>query len=125
MSGEELTAELQRVLKGLLAQGARLPKPLMLFVKGMLFFDHAIATMAPDVDLFQEMTRIYGYFAAHHADQIQREIGFDPRAVQPDLRGVRASLGLEEGVETLTAREMLERREVIRERLEKAAAGSK
>ena len=34
-----------------LGQGAKLPKPLMLFVKNMVFLDGAIATLAPEVDL--------------------------------------------------------------------------
>ena len=42
MTGEELVHEIQDVLKGLLKQGARLPKHLMLYVKDMIFFDGAI-----------------------------------------------------------------------------------
>lgn len=123
MSGEELVRELQAVVKGLLAQGARLPKPLMLYVKGMLFFDGALATMAPDIDLFQELARIYGYFAANHAERIRADIGFDPSQAQLDPRGLRASLGLESDVETITPAELVRRRETIRERLEKAGSG--
>jgi ubiquinone biosynthesis protein len=117
MTGEELVREIQTVVKGLLAQGARLPKPLMLFVKGLLFFDGAIGTMAPDVDLFEELARVYAYFATHHAARIQRDVGFDPSAAAPDPRGLRASLGLEEDVERITPREIQQRRDLIRERL--------
>jgi ubiquinone biosynthesis protein len=123
LSGAELLREIQTVVKGLLAQGARLPKPLMLYVKGMLFFDATLPTMAPDVDLFQELARIYGYFAEHHAERIRLDTGFDPSQVRLDLRGVRASLGLEEGVERITPSEMLQRRETIRDRLEKERGG--
>ena len=46
MGSEELMQEIQRVLKGLLTHGARLPKHLMLYVKNMLFIDGAIARVA-------------------------------------------------------------------------------
>jgi ubiquinone biosynthesis protein len=118
MTGRELVSEIQTVVKGLLAQGAKLPKPLMLYVKGILFFDSAMPTLAPDVDLFQELARIYGYFATHHAERIRTDIGVDPRDATLDPRALRASLGLEDGVETITPAEVLRRRETIRERLE-------
>ena len=122
LSSEELVDEIQRVVKGLLAQGARLPKPLMLYVKGMLFFDGAIAAMAPDIDLFEELARIYAYFAARHGERIRRDVGFDPAQAAPDAGGLRASLGLEAGVERITPRELQRRREILRERLEEAGS---
>jgi ubiquinone biosynthesis protein len=122
LSSEELVQEIQRVVKGLLAQGARLPKPLMLYVKGMLFFDGAVAAMAPDIDLFEELGRIYAYFASHHAERIRRDVGFDPSAAAPDPSGLRASLGLEADVERITPREIQRRRDLLRERLEEAGS---
>jgi ubiquinone biosynthesis protein len=122
LSSEELVAEIQRVVKGLLAQGARLPKPLMLYVKGMLFFDGAVAAMAPDIDLFEELGRIYAYFATHHAERIRRDVGFDPGVTAPDPSGLRASLGLEADVERITPRELQRRRDILRERLEEAGS---
>ena len=118
MSGEELVREIQALLKGLLKQGARLPKQLMLYVKNMIFFDGAITRLAPDLDIFAEFARIYTYFAEHHAEQISRDIGFDPRGMPLDLEGVKRSFGLENDVGSLTQRELLERREIIQKRLE-------
>jgi ubiquinone biosynthesis protein len=118
MSGEELVHEIQDLLKGLLKQGAKLPKNLMLYVKDMIFFDGATTRLAPDVNLFEQMTRIYGYFAQHHGDRIARDIGFDPRVFAVDLAGVKRSLGLDEETASLTQRELVERRAVIQERLE-------
>ncbi len=120
MSSEELVREIQEVLKGLLRQGARLPKHLMLYVKDMLFFDGAIARFAPDVNLFAEITKIYAYFAQKHGTRIARDIGFDPGRANIDLEGVKKSMGLENEVEGLTHRELQERRRAIRERLEEA-----
>ena len=64
MTGEELVHEIQDVLKGLLEQGAKLPKNLMLYVKDMIFFDGATTRLAPDVNLFEQVTRIYAYFGS-------------------------------------------------------------
>jgi ubiquinone biosynthesis protein len=122
MSGEELAAEIQDVLKGLLAQGARLPKHLMLYVKGMLFFDGAVAVLAPDLNMFAEMARIYGYFATHHADVIAAQIGFDPSQNQIDLSGARQAFGLEGDVDSITHRELQARRQVIQKKLEEEGA---
>ena len=57
MTGEELVHEIQDLLKGLLKQGAKLPKNLMLYVKNMIFFDGATTRLAPDVNLFEQVTR--------------------------------------------------------------------
>lgn len=118
MGGHELVSEIQEVVKGLLRHGARLPKPLMLYVKGMLFFDGATAQMAPDADLFTQIARIYAYFAENHAERIARDVGIDPSRAQLDLSGMKQSLGLADDAASLTHRERIERREKIRERIE-------
>ncbi len=120
MAGDELVTGIQHVLRGLLRQGARLPKPLMLYVKGMLFFDGAISQMAPDSNVFDEMGKVFRHFATHHAARITRDIGFDPSQVVLDLAGVKASMGLGADVETITPRELQRRREQIRDRIEEA-----
>jgi ubiquinone biosynthesis protein len=118
MSGEELAREIQGLLKGLLARGARLPKHLMLYVKNMIFFDGATTRLAPDVNIFDQVARIYAYFATHHADRISRDIGFDPSHTPLDLEGMKRSLGLENDVQSLTQRELVKRREMIQKRLD-------
>ncbi len=118
MSGEELAAEIQDVLKGLLQQGARLPKHLVLYVKGMLFFDGAVATLAPDLNMFAQISRVYGYFASRHADTIAAQIGFDPSQNAIDLTGARQALGLEDEVDSITHRELQQRRQTIQQKLE-------
>ncbi|HET9733142.1 MAG TPA: AarF/UbiB family protein [Acidimicrobiales bacterium] len=118
MSADELTAQIREVTKALLGYGARMPKELMLFVKDMLFLDGALATLAPDVDLMAEITYLATYFATRHGDQIMRDVGIDPRALPVDLEGVKASMGLNNDVDRLTYRELQQRREVIRKRME-------
>jgi ubiquinone biosynthesis protein len=118
MSPDELTNELKELTKALLGYGARMPKELMLFVKDLLFLDGAMATMAPDVDLFAEVTYIANHFARAHGEQIAHDVGIDPRTLNVDLDGLRASMGLSEDAPGLTHRELQERRELIRRRME-------
>ena len=94
LSVEQLTAEMRELTKRLLGYGARMPKELMLFVKDLLFFDGAMALMAPDVDLLAEIMKVVVYFHAHHGERIAREIGvpFEPEPVV-DLEAMRAPLG--------------------------------
>jgi len=118
MTADELTAEIRELTKSLLAYGARMPKELMLFIKDMLFLDGAIATLAPDVDLFAEVTQVATYFATRHGDRILNDIGIDPRQVEVNLDGFKASVGVDLTTPTLTYRELQERRQVIQKRME-------
>jgi ubiquinone biosynthesis protein len=116
LNADEMVHEIQNIVKQLLAYGARMPKVLMLFVKNLVFLDGAIATMAPDLDLFSEITHISLYFAETHGERIAADIGIDPRTYELDMAGVKASFGLDDSTESLTYRELQERREVIRSR---------
>ena len=119
LSAEELTGEIQRVMKALLGYGARLPKPLMLFVKNLVFLDGAITTLAPDLDLFAEITQIAMYFTTRHGERIANEVGLAEGDWQLDLDGVKGSLGIDvETTGALTHRELRERRQVIADRME-------
>ena len=57
LSADELVHELQDLTKKLLEYGARAPKELMLFVKNMMFLDGAIARLAPDLDILEEIQK--------------------------------------------------------------------
>ncbi|HUO48375.1 MAG TPA: AarF/ABC1/UbiB kinase family protein, partial [Acidimicrobiales bacterium] len=119
LDADQLTAELRDLTKALLGYGARMPKELMLYVKDMLFLDGSMATMAPDIDLLAEIVRIVTYFYEHHGEQIARDMGLDPASAPViDLDGIRAGFGVTEPVTSLTHRELRERREAIRRRLE-------
>jgi ubiquinone biosynthesis protein len=120
MSAGDLVREIQDVLKGLLAQGARLPKHLMLYVKDMLFFDGAIAQLTPDLDMFGEIAKIYAYFAQNHAERISRDAGIDPSRATLDLDGMKRSMGLEGEVESFTHRDLQRRRREIEKKIEEA-----
>jgi ubiquinone biosynthesis protein len=117
LTGEQLVGELQQIVKALLGLGVRMPKELMLFVKNMVFVDGAIATLAPDLDLLGEIGQLSMYFATRHGDRILADVGIDPRRVELDLDGVRASFGVADDTEHLTHRELRRRRETIRRSL--------
>ena len=120
MDADELVNEIQKTIKALLGIGARLPKELMLFIKNMVFLDGAIATLAPDLDIIGEIGNVSMHFATTHGERLAGELGFDPGSYELDLSGVRASFGYEEGTEgAVTYRELQERREIIRNRLQK------
>src|SRR5262249_57073268 len=110
LSADEMVKEVQRLVKALLGYGARMPKELMLFVKNLVFLDGAIATLAPDLDLIGEVAQISLYFATTHGERLGRELGIDHRAVEIDLDGLKASLGVDADTERLTYRQLQERR---------------
>lgn len=121
MDADELVAEIQDVTKALIAYGAKIPKELLLFVKNLVFLDGAIATLAPDLDLFGEIQHIAMYFATTHGERIANEVGMDPNSYQLDMTSVKGSFGVDPTIETLTYRDIQKRREVIRKRLESRA----
>jgi ubiquinone biosynthesis protein len=105
LSSEELVAEVQRVVKALLGYGARLPKELMLYVKNLVFLDGAIAALAPDLDIIGEVTMISMRFAEKHGAELAGQLGMAPDAINVDMTGFKASLGLDSDVNRITYRE--------------------
>ena len=95
----------------------------MLFVKDILFLNGAMATMAPDVDILGEILAVVTYFTQHHGDRIAREIGVELLESPIDLDGYRAAMGFTEETDSITFRDLQERRELIRRRLEQRAEG--
>ena len=112
------THDNQRVTKALISYGAKIPKELLLFVKNLVFLDGAIAALAPDLDLFGEIQQLAMYFATTHGERIASEVGMDPSEYRIDMGGVKGSFGVDPTIETMTYRDIQERRELIRKRLE-------
>lgn len=117
LTPEQMLGEVQDITRKLLEYGAKFPKVLMLFVKNLLFLDGALATLAPDIDLFAEVSHIALYFATTYGDRIAHEIGIDPRDHPLELDAVRSAVGVGEDVDRLTYRELQERRALIRRRM--------
>jgi ubiquinone biosynthesis protein len=118
MAPEDLLKEVRNIIKLLLGYGAKFPKVLMLFVKDLLFLDGALATLAPDVDLFSEIMQIAGYFSVRYGERIASDIGVDPRDNPVDMDGIRAAVGVSGDVDRLTYRDLQARRELIRKRMD-------
>jgi len=119
LTADELVAEMQHSIKSLLGVGARLPKELMLFVKNMMFLDGAIATLAPDLDLFAEIEGIALLFAAKHGERIMAQLGLEQAENwAPDITGIKAGFGVDAETEGLTYREIQARRAQVRDKFE-------
>jgi ubiquinone biosynthesis protein len=82
-----------------------------------VFLDAAIATLAPDLDLIGEIAQLSLYFASRHGERILADVGIDPRRVDLDLTGVKASFGLDDTTQRLTHRDLRRRRDTIRRNL--------
>lgn len=118
MEPDELVAELQRLIKALLEYGARLPKPLMLYIKNLIFIDGAIATLAPDLDMFEVVTEIATHFATNHGHVITSQLGMQAGSWDLDLDGVKAGFLVDPNeVDRLSYADLQERRALIRKRM--------
>ena len=117
LTQDQLLEEVQRVVKALLGYGARMPKELMLFVKNMIYLSSMIGQLAPDIDLLAEIQGIAMHFATNHALQLALDSGLavDPDGI--DMTGVKASMGLEADVESITWAELRARRDLIIKRM--------
>ncbi|MDA8392908.1 MAG: AarF/UbiB family protein [Actinomycetota bacterium] len=122
MTPDQLTAEIRDLTKALLSYGARLPKEIMLFVKNLLFLDGAMATLAPDVDLLAEVAFLAQHFSDHHGDRLARDVGIAAGTVEFDMAELREVMGIPAETETITYRDVKERRELIRRRMEERKA---
>ena len=101
-----------------------MPKELMLFVKNMVFLDGAIATLAPDLDLFAEIGERLDVLRHHPRRAPRRRArASTPSGWQLDLDGREGRLRRRRrGRRALTYRDLQERREIIREPAAEARA---
>ncbi len=118
LAPDQLVKELQRVVKALLGYGARMPKPLMLYVKNLIFIDGATATLAPSLDLFAAITEVATHFATTHGPTIAAQLGMQQQTWDLDLDGVKAGFGIDPATTShFTYSDLKQRRELIRRRL--------
>lgn len=117
LTPDELIEELQKFVKLLLGYGANLPKELMLFVKNLMFVDAAIGTLAPDLDLFGEVTHIATYFAQNHGQRLAAEMGKQADEIEVDLTSFKDSIGVDRSTETVTYNDLKARRDLIQKRM--------
>ncbi len=117
LSQEQLVTEIRQLLKGLLYYGAKLPKPLMLYAKNLIFIENSIAELAPQLDLFELVNNVAMHFASEHGSSITKQLGVKESDWELDLDGIKAGFWVDPKNESLTYAELLERRKVIKSRL--------
>lgn len=67
---ERLGDTLGRLLRVLAANGFAMPKDLVLFFKNLLYLGAFAAAIAPETDLFAEVTRLLGEIGTDHAEDL-------------------------------------------------------
>jgi ubiquinone biosynthesis protein len=118
MAPEEMVAEIQTVMKALLAYGARMPKPLMLYVKNLIFIDGAIAKLAPQLDLVATVTDIAMHMTSRHGATLASELGATASTWQLDVEGIRAQLWADpDSDDRVTYADLQAKRDLIRKRM--------
>ncbi len=118
LSPDELLNELRELTKKLMGYGARVPKVLMLLVKNLMFLDGSIATLAPDVDIIGQLEAVHTEIALRHGETLASEMGIDMTTAVFDADAVKISMGVDPSVQSLTYRDMQERRDTIRRNIE-------
>jgi ubiquinone biosynthesis protein len=108
MSPEQLATQMREMVTQLVSHGAKLPKELFLYLKGMIYLNGAIAALAADVDLFAELGHVFEYFMSAHSDRFAAEIGFDVDANPFDVDSMQQRMRETMGVtsDSLTYREL-------------------
>jgi ubiquinone biosynthesis protein len=106
LSPEAMALQMRETVKRLVAHGAKLPKELFLYMKGMVYLGGSITNVAADVDMFAEVAHIYGLFMTTHLGQLQ-SLDIDLEAM-PDAAGITDLMRQQVGVEadSMTFREM-------------------
>lgn len=92
LSTDQLLSDVRGTVKDLMGMGAKLPKSLMLYIKNMIFFDSAMAELAPDMNMLHALAGIYRHFAAHHGETIATLIGFDASRSDRELSSAQVVL---------------------------------
>ena len=116
LSQTELVEEVNRLVKAMLGYGARMPRELMLFAKNMVFLEGAIATLTPDIDIFEEVQHIAMWFLKRHGNQLAADIGIKTDDFMVDLSAMKGQFGVDPASDEFTYRELQERRELIAKR---------
>src|SRR4029078_3704991 len=84
-----------------------------------MFLNSATAILAPDLDMLQQMMAIYMYFAETHGERILRECATDASEAAPDPDAMKAALLVDSDTDTLTFRDLQERRDEVRRKLQR------
>ena len=118
LNEDEFIEEFRSLIKGLLAEGARIPKELMLFVKNFAYLSSVMQELDPDMDLLKEFLEVASGFFSRNGVRVATEIGFSLSADDVSDIAFRRVAGLRDSVSSLTWKELGERRSSILERMD-------
>ena len=119
LSEEEFIDEFRGLIKGLLAEGARIPKELMLFVKNFAYLSSVMQELDPDMDLLHEFLEVASAFFGRNGVRVATEIGFSLSADDVSDITFRRVAGIRENVPSLTWKELGERRSSLMDRMDR------
>ena len=119
LSEEEFIDEFRNLIKGLLAEGARIPKELMLFVKNFAYLSSVMQELDPEMDLLQEFLEVASSFFGKNGVRVATEIGFSLGTDDVSDATFRRVAGIRDTVSTLTWKELGERRSSLLERMDR------
>lgn len=119
LTEDEFTAEFRALISGLLANGARIPKELMLFIKNFAYLCSVTGELAPEMEVLAQFERIASSFFARNGVRMATEIGFSPSPDDVDERIIRQAMGISPRHERVTWRLIRGRRTDLAERVGK------
>ena len=119
LTEDEFTAEFRALISGLLANGARIPKELMLFIKNFAYLCSVTGELEPDMEVLAQFERIASSFFARNGVRMATEIGFSPAPDDVDEKIIRQAMGISPRHERVTWRLIRGRREDLKVRVGK------
>ncbi|WP_419931559.1 cytochrome P450 [Candidatus Poriferisodalis sp.] len=117
LTEDEFTAEFRALISGLLANGARIPKELMLFIKNFAYLCSVTGELEPEMEVLAQFERIASSFFARNGVRMATEIGFSPAPDDVDERIIRQAMGISPRHERVTWRLIRGRRTDLKDRV--------
>ncbi len=84
----------------LIGYGGRIPKELMLLIKGVIYLDGAITTLAANLNIGEEVGHLFSYMLETHGDALAVALGFDVRLMNIDPKEMMAQMTAMSGLDT-------------------------
>ncbi|HEX3705843.1 MAG TPA: AarF/UbiB family protein [Mycobacteriales bacterium] len=130
-----MVENMKLVFGKMLGYGGKIPKELMLLIKGIIYLDGAITTLAANLNIGEEVGHLFTYMLETHGDALAVALGFDVRLMNIDPKEMMAQMTAMSGLDTdgdvtfgemrrLQAQQQAEIRELIQPGRRKRSAAS-
>lgn len=96
---EDMATATREFLAVVVRLGARIPKELFLFVRGILYLNGALAALGGEIDLATAFGDATLHLADRHGEQLAEEAGVDPEQMRQQAAGQRARMRQELGLD--------------------------